>query len=251
LPCCAGSANRELFEEQAKLVTAQDRGDPLARHSLSPRELKELLVAEAAAAASLAYRDGDGSLRLLALEPAAAPITVGRRGEAGLALPWDREVSGVHAELLHLGGEWTVQDDGLSMNGTFVNGERVRSRQRLRDGDRVRVGKTVLACVFPQSGSSAQTQAASQIRAVPRISDAQRKVLVALCRPYRDGASFTSTASNRQIADELFLSVDAVKMHLRALFAKFDLAELPQNRKRTRLAECALEGGVVSPADLA
>lgn len=35
-----------------------------------------------------------------------------------------------------------------------------------------------------------------------------------------------------QIAEELFLSIDAVKMHLRTLFAKFELSELAQNEKR-------------------
>jgi hypothetical protein len=39
-------------------------------------------------------------------------------------------------------------------------------------------------------------------------------------------------------------------MHLRALFGKFELGGLPQNRKRARLAECALQSGVISLRDL-
>ena len=49
------------------------------------------------------------------------PRTIGRRLEADIALPWDRQVSRVHAELRRLAGEWTIVDDGLSQNGTYVN----------------------------------------------------------------------------------------------------------------------------------
>ena len=78
----------------------------------------------------------------------------------------------------------------------------------------------------------------------------QRKVLVALCRPFRDGDSFTSPATNQQIAAELFLSVEAIKMHLSALFTKFELSGLPQNSKRARLAESVLQFGVISRQEL-
>ena len=48
----------------------------------------------------------------------------------------------------------------------------------------------------------------------------------------------------------MFLGVDAVKTHLRALFGKFGLEELAQNEKRVRLAECALELGLVRRGEL-
>ena len=53
------------------------------------------------------------------------------------------------------------------------------------------------------------------------LSETQRRVLVALCRPFRDGSAFATPATNQEIAAEVFLGVDAVKTHLRALFAKF------------------------------
>lgn len=227
--------------------------DPLARHSLSATELKQLLSAERAGGAFLAFRDEQRTLRLYAVDDAQgsreAASTIGRRAEADLSLAWDGEVSGLHAELHHIGGEWTVVDDGLSTNGTYVNEQRISGRQRLRGGDRIRVGRTVLVYRAAQATLVEETVAARDLPKI-ELTEAQRRVLVALCRPYRDG-NYATPATNQQIAEEIFLSVDAVKMHLRSLFAKFQLSELPQNQKRARLAEHALRFGVISPRDLA
>jgi hypothetical protein len=76
----------------------------------------------------------------------------------------------------------------------------------------------------------------------------QRKVLIALCRPIVDASSSTP-ATNPQIAAEVFLSVDAVKAHLRILFDRFDLGALPQNEKRSRLVSTVLSNGVLAPHD--
>lgn len=226
--------------------------DPLARHSLAAAELKQLLSAERAGDAFLAFRDEQGALQLFAFAEGQAAretaTTVGRRAEADLSLAWDSEVSGLHAELHHIGGELAVVDDGLSTNGTYVNGQRISGRQRLRDDDRIRVGRTVLAYRAAQATLVQETVAAGDLPKI-ELTDAQRRVLVALCRPYRDG-NYATPATNQQIADEIFLSVDAVKMHLRTLFGKFALAELPQNQKRARLAEQALQFGVISPREL-
>jgi hypothetical protein len=226
--------------------------DPLARHSLAAAELKQLLSAERAGDAFLAYRGNEGALRLFAFASGDAAregaTTVGRRAEADLSLAWDSEVSGLHAELHQIGGELTIVDDGLSTNGTYVNGQRISGRQRLRDGDRVRVGRTVLAYRAAQATLVQETVTAGDLPKI-ELTGAQRRVLVALCRPYRDG-SYATPATNQQIAEEIFLSVDAVKMHLRTLFGKFALAELPQNQKRAKLAEQALKFGVISPRDL-
>ena len=78
------------------------------------------------------------------------------------------------------------------------------------------------------------------------LTEQQRKILIALCRPAHDSAAATP-ATNRQIADEVFLSVDAVKAHLRVLFDRFGMGELPQNEKRARLAAQVLLDRVVAP----
>ncbi|HWX74262.1 MAG TPA: FHA domain-containing protein [Solirubrobacteraceae bacterium] len=227
-----------------------DVQDPVAPHSLSPAELKQLLAALRAGEALLAMRDDGGHLLLSLLSAARPTTTLGRRPEMDVALPWDGEVSSLHAELELLGGEWTIVDDGLSTNGTYVNGVRVGARQRLRDGDRIRVGRTVLVFRAVSSTREQTTIASAQPASLPKLTDTQRRVLIALCRPYQDAGSFATPASNREIAGELFLTVDAVKMHLRSLFARFELTGLPQNQKRARLAECALRLGLVTQRDL-
>ena len=224
--------------------------DPLAPHSLSATELKRVLAAERRGRPFLVFRDEDGELGLFVTDGAGPTRTVGRRREMDLALYWDTEVSGLHAELQGLGGEWMIVDDGLSTNGTYVNDQRVNGRQRLKDGDRIRIGRTLLAYNAASSAPARETVSAGGRPPFQQLTDLQRRVLIALCRPYRDGGSFATPATNQQIASEVFLSIDAVKMHLRTLFLRFELAELPQNRKRAALAEFALQFGVISQRDL-
>jgi pSer/pThr/pTyr-binding forkhead associated (FHA) protein len=51
----------------------------------------------------------------------------------------DITVSRDHALLVHRGSDWYIDDCG-SLNGTYVNRERIDSR-RLSDGDELQVGK--------------------------------------------------------------------------------------------------------------
>jgi hypothetical protein len=223
--------------------------DPLARHSLSAGELKELLAAERTGEPFLAFRDQQGRLSFFATD-GGQTHTLGRREEVDVSIGWDAEVSGLHAELQCLGGEWAILDDGLSTNGTFVNAQRVSGRQRLRDGDRIRIGRTVLVYKCGSPVQVAATAVAPKGGTLQELTETQRRVLIALCRPFRNGDSFATPATNQQIAEEVCLGVDAVKMHMRALFGKFELGELPQNEKRARLAECALHYGVISRREL-
>lgn len=140
-------------------------------------------------------------------------------------------------------------DDGLSRNGTFVNGERVVGRRRLRERDELRLGTTVVVFRSPAAARRQSTAYAAEVQSAPQLSPAQHRVLVALSRPYRSGDAYARPATNQQIADELHLSVEAIKTHLRSLFEKFDVDDLPQNRKRAQLARRALETGLVTTRD--
>jgi pSer/pThr/pTyr-binding forkhead associated (FHA) protein len=175
-------------------------------------------------------------------------MTIGRGAECDLALGWDSKVSRVHAELRRVGGEWLLIDNG-SRNGTFLNEAPLVRRQRLKPLDQIRVGSTAIVFRSPVPVGTTSTDAAD-VRVSVGVTPAQRRVLVALCQPYEEGASSSSPATNRQIADELFLSVPAVKTHLRALFRLFELDHLPQNEKRARLAKLAIATGTVTSTDL-
>ena len=224
--------------------------DPLAPHASTAAELKSLLAVERDGRPFLVYRDGAGQLETYVLPTRHAPVMVGRRQGVDLRIAWDAETSGVHAELRCLGGEWTVADDGLSTNGTFVNTRRVAGRQRLRDGDRIQVGRTALVFNAAISAPTVDTTVGQDQPHVDELSPGQRNVLIALCRPQLTGGTFRAPASNQEIAKEVFLSVDAVKRHLRTMFAKYGLDELPQNQKRAALAELASRFGLVSSRDV-
>jgi pSer/pThr/pTyr-binding forkhead associated (FHA) protein len=216
----------------------------------SVNELKERIDAERSGQPFLLYRDESNQQRLFGLEPDRDHVSVGRRDSSDLVLDWDEQVSRLHAQFERVEQDWTVVDDGLSRNGTWVNGERVVARRRLCDGDLVRVGGTPLAfCAPSREGRADVTLTAEGVPVGDVLTAAQRRVLVALCRPYRDSA-FAAPASNPAIAAELSVSVDAVKSTMRALFDLFGVANLPQNQKRASLALQALRDGVISRRDL-
>jgi DNA-binding NarL/FixJ family response regulator len=176
-------------------------------------------------------------------------VTIGRAPSADVCLAGDIQVSRVHAVIERIAGQWTIVDDGLSRNGTFLNGRRLTHRVRLRDRDKIRVGETVLTFCAPPQTATQQTVVGGRVPAISGLTDRQHSVLVALCRPYREAPTYATAASNQQIAKELFLSVNAVKTHLRVLFHKFGIDALPQNQKRARLVELALQLGLADETD--
>lgn len=217
-------------------------------HSVTPSERSALLAAERDGDAFLAYRDGLGDLRLVPIEELPR-VTIGRTIDNDVVLEADPQVSRAHAVLERSGGGWTVHDDGLSRNGSYVNGERVLRHRRLADTDLLRIGRTSILFRCPTVGAADSTIAAGGAEAA-RLTEAERRVLVALCRPLLGPGVVATPASNREIADELCISLSGVKSHVRALFGKLDVDDLPQNRKRAQLARRALESGLVTARDL-
>ena len=129
-----------------------------------------------------------------------------------------------------------------------MNGARVTGRHRLADGDRMCFGNTVVTYREPAAAGFDETVRRTDQPALVALTETQRRILIALCRPVNESA-FASPATNRQIADEVFLSVDAVKAHLRVLFDRFEIRDLPQNEKRAKLAATALLTGVLTVRD--
>jgi predicted component of type VI protein secretion system len=209
------------------------------RHASTPSELQERLAAERSDAPFVELRDGDGVQRLVSLS---AHLTVGRSPACGIALIWDAQVSRSHASIEAVDGVWTVLDDGRSTNGTFVNEERVQGRRTLRHLDVIRVGATRLRFHDPSATTDSKLTEVAAQAVVPSLTPAQLRVLIALCRP-ADGP-----ASNEEIADELTVSIDTVKTHMRALFDAFSLQASAPYRKRFELVRLAVDAGMVSPA---
>jgi hypothetical protein len=214
---------------------------------IRPRHLQELIEAERTGVPFLHWLDADGEQHILLLTDDRPRVTVGRRAHCDVALSWDQEVSREHALVEPVGEAWTLVDDGLSRNGSFVNGTRVIGRRRLRDKDRMVFGATAVT-YRETSGGTTQTASAIDSPAAIPLTPMQRKVLIALCRPVDASASATP-ATNRQIAEEVYLTVDAVKAHLRVLFERYGLSQLPQNEKRARLVAAVLDSGALAPRD--
>jgi pSer/pThr/pTyr-binding forkhead associated (FHA) protein len=212
-----------------------------ARHGSTPAELLARLAAERSDTPFIELRDGEGTQHLVPL--AGDEVTVGRSPASGIALAWDAQVSRSHASIECIDGVWTVLDDGRSTNGTFVNEERVQGRRTLRHLDVIRVGATRLRFHDPSEASDAKlTEVASDL-AVPVLTPAQLRVLAALCRPAE------GPATNEEIAEELTVSIDTVKTHMRALFDAFHLQTSAPYRKRFELVRIAIDSGLVPPPE--
>jgi hypothetical protein len=181
---------------------------------------------------------------------AATRVVIGRSPNATIPVLDDSSVSRLHAALEWMDTHWTVVDDGLSRNGTFVNGQRITGRRPLHSGDTIRVGEFVLTFRDSLRVAEETTGIAGPLPTRGDLTEAQIKVLTALCRPYKGGAAYASPPSNQLIADELFISTETVKTHLRALFAKFGLDQTPDHNKRARLAQCTMLSGVITDHDL-
>ena len=212
------------------------------RHGSSPSELQARLAAERSEDPFVELRDGEGQQRLVTLS--GERMTIGRSPSAGSRSCGTRRCRARTRRWSRIDGVWTVLDDGRSTNGTYVNEERVQGRRTLRHLDVIRVGATRLRFHDPaEAGQDSKlTEVASNV-AVPTLTPAQLRVLTALCRP-ADGP-----ASNEEIADELTVSIDTVKTHMRALFDAFHLQSSAPYRKRFELVRLAVEAGMVSPPE--
>lgn len=72
-----------------------------------------------------------------------ADFTVGRQGTLPVS---DEHASSHHALFQFAHGLWYVKDLD-STNGTWLNGRRIYASQRLKKGDKIRIGRTVITVV--------------------------------------------------------------------------------------------------------
>ncbi len=211
----------------------------------TPEEQKARKAAELRGAPFLVYRDEKGAQKIVELDENARTLTVGRRFEADIALPWDREVSRLHAQFEFKAGEWTVDDDGWSQNGTFVNEMRLDGQRRLQDGDIIRCGQTNIAFVHTRNMSVEMTLVPGELSATPRFSMQQQQILRELCSPLLGDGDGLSPLADDEIAANLGTDQKTVTTELEHLARQFGLSEMPFFERRAEIAMLALRSGLV------
>lgn len=124
----------------ALLPRAEGTGEPVTATyrideagELVPVELEEVT----AHGPALVIRTGGGRVGE-SFSIAGERMSIGRRPDSDVFLD-DVTVSRDHALLIERSGQWHLDDCG-SLNGTYVNRERIES-QRLEEGDEVQIGK--------------------------------------------------------------------------------------------------------------
>ncbi|MCX6875932.1 MAG: AAA family ATPase [Verrucomicrobia bacterium] len=134
---------------------------------------------------------------------AVPPLTIGRSDDNRVVLSPEIGASRHHAELTEDDGVWSVRDLG-SMNGTYVNGERIEWPRLLRPGDKIRIAGEVL--VFEDDaadGSDPVTPPPSDPEPAPRRSAAPTVILddgAGLLPATPDSGLPARTTSNRGAA---------------------------------------------------
>ena len=200
-----------------------------------------------ATAPYLVYRDEMGRQQMTVLASATARLTIGRGEGCDLHFYWDHEVSRLHAQLERIGVDWVLVDDGLSRNGTYVNGERLTGTApiagRRRHPDR-----------FHHDFLSRQ----SHCRHHPTPRSRRMSSPFIRCRRLNDRSSphcavrtFPARLTRRRprinrLRTRYFSASTASRIICAHLFGKFGVEDLPQNQKRARLVELAFRSGLVS-----
>ena len=127
-------------------------------------------------------------------------MTLGRRAGMDVSIPWDARGLG-RARRAAAARRGVDGGRRRSLPQWDVPQRRAgRGRQRLRPGDRLLVGRTVIAYCQNAAESSEKTVDSGTLPELPSVSETQHRILVALCRPYGEGGQFPVPASNQQIA---------------------------------------------------
>jgi FHA domain-containing protein len=222
---------------------------PLALDKATEEEIEARRAAEELGERFLVYRDDQGAQKIHVLHGSHPSVTVGRRDEADVSIPWDPEMSRLHLELKLHAGEWTVSDDGLSQNGTWVNGLRLAGRRRLNDGDLVRVGRTVFAYCDPVPIGTGPTLVPGELSVTPRFSEQQQRVLRALCRPLFVDGEGINPSTDEEVAEATGIPLEDVAAELDHLGRALGLEGMPTADQRAEIALLAMRSGLVSADD--
>ena len=181
------------------------------------------------------------------LEATSDSITVGRRYEADISLPWDPEASRLHAELSLPRGR--VDDLSTTAGPRTARGSTAcgsPGRRRLADGDLVKIGRTIIGFhAARRRRAPGRRWSQAELTATPRFSEQQQRILRALCRPlFADGDGF-NPSRDLEVADATGIDVDVVTQELDLLARLFGLEDMPRPERRAEVALLAVRSGLV------
>jgi predicted component of type VI protein secretion system len=199
-------------------------------------ELKVMLPSVREPWPYVAWDGVSGRTVALTLCAAASPVSIGRGARMDIVLAADPAVSLLHAELTCVSGEWLLVDDGLSRNGSYVNGSAIRGRHRLRHADQMRLGHSELVFHRPREVVAIATGPPGP------PPHAHRTLLAKLAAPLRADPR-ALPATDTEIAYGIDAPLPLVRHALTELCLWYGLADPDHGRGRAQLAAAALSLG--------
>jgi hypothetical protein len=201
------------------------------RHRLDATAQKGLPV--------VAWR-GKRDLETVVLPVSSIPYVLGRAATATICLT-DRTVSASHALLEVASPEDVYVVDNGSLNGTYVNGIRIRRRVRLKDGAMLKLGVEWLLVRHANAGAgTAAVCPGGELEALP---PRRFEVLWWLCEPMTQ-RDRPEPANRADLCAGLAMSASTLGEHLRG--AADSLGVAPGEGMRLRLAQRAIRLGIAA-----
>jgi len=143
-------------------------------------------------------------------------VVIGRSSDLDMVLVEDM-VSRKHAKISCHDGRVLIEDLG-STNGTFVNGEKIAKAARLKEGDRILIGTSILKLVAEASGSPVDDQQVKQNLEAAAAAQASRQT--------RSSSSMTGKIEEVPLPDLLQLFGTSKKNGVLFIKAKTQTAKI-------------------------
>jgi pSer/pThr/pTyr-binding forkhead associated (FHA) protein len=165
-----------------------------------------------------------------------------------VALDWDVRVSTLHARVVHAGGEWVLEDENWSKNGTYLNETRVDRSVRLHDKDVIRVGQTRLEFRTADGATRPRTTAVDAAPSrLPEFDPTDRAILVELCKRFFLEDAMVPV-ENKAIADSLGYGEDMVSARFRRMYSRAGI-NYGRNKNRGALMALVIRERIVTERD--
>jgi len=159
--------------------------------------------------ASIRISSPEGQDRTVELE---RHNTLGRHPDNTIQI-LDRIVSKNHCHISEVGGAYVLKDLG-SLNGSYVNGERVEGQRNLQGGDEIAIGSTKIHFIDPASapaGGGPNTQKTGRVTMAPGMVESHVR------------ARISQQAEQNFVPERLVQDVSALRRDYEKLRVSFEL----------------------------